>query len=324
MDIIHAPPSGLITAETRQRLDDTVRHFIGNQLAGNSLRGYRADMRHFAGFCQQHGIELVQGQPVSPEDAARYLSWCATQGNSASTIDRRRAALRWAHDAAGLNSPTSHPLIKQTLRGIMREVGRKQKKKSPILDRDLLAMLDKADRSTLAGKRDYALMVVAFSGALRRSELVAIEAAHLQFRPQGVELLIPKSKTDQDGQGQTIALLDGRRIRPSEALKDWLSASGIRDGHVFRGMTRNGKPRPSPLTDHAAASIIKHYAASIGLDPRQIGAHSMRAGFVTSAILGGANIMKVMDVSRHRKVDTLRGYVRIAEQFKDHAGAGWM
>jgi hypothetical protein len=36
----------------------------------------------------------------------------------------------------------------------------------------------------------------------------------------------------------------------------------------------------------------------------------------------GASIFKMMDVSRHKSVDTLRGYVRDAELFKDHAGAG--
>jgi hypothetical protein len=48
----------------------------------------------------------------------------------------------------------------------------------------------------------------------------------------------------------------------------------------------------------------------------------LRAGFLTSAAARGASIFKMMDVSRHRSVDTLRGYVRDAELFKDHAGAG--
>jgi hypothetical protein len=43
---------------------------------------------------------------------------------------------------------------------------------------------------------------------------------------------------------------------------------------------------------------------------------------ITSAAARGASIFKMMDVSRHRSVDTLRGYVRDAELFKDHAGAG--
>jgi len=41
-----------------------------------------------------------------------------------------------------------------------------------------------------------------------------------------------------------------------------------------------------------------------------------------SAAAKGASIFKMMDVSRHKSVDTLRGYVRDAELFQDHAGAG--
>jgi hypothetical protein len=54
----------------------------------------------------------------------------------------------------------------------------------------------------------------------------------------------------------------------------------------------------------------------------QYAGHSLRAGFLTSAASRGASIFKMMDVSRHRSVGTLRGYVRDAELFKDHAGAG--
>lgn len=324
MDIIKAPPTGLIATSDIRALDDAVRDFIGNELAGNSLRGYHADVRLFLQFCGEHGIEVVRGEPSTPETVVRFLSWCALRGDKAATIVRRRAALRWAHHAGGHVAPTNHPLVTKAMRGILRKVGRKQDKKAPVLDKDLLAMLDTIDRTTLSGKRDYALLVVAFSGALRRSELVAIEVAHLRFVGAGVELTIPKSKTDQEGAGQVVALLDGRRIRPTEALREWLAASGITAGPVFRAMKSNGTPRDSAMSDHAAAALVKRYAAKVGMDPRQIGGHSLRAGFVTSAILGGANIMKVMDVSRHTKVDTLRGYVRIAEQFKDHAGAGWM
>jgi hypothetical protein len=64
------------------------------------------------------------------------------------------------------------------------------------------------------------------------------------------------------------------------------------------------------------------HAQRVGLDPALFGGHSLRAGFLTSAASRGANLFKLMDQSRHRSVDTLRGYVRDAEIFKDHAGAG--
>ena len=61
---------------------------------------------------------------------------------------------------------------------------------------------------------------------------------------------------------------------------------------------------------------------SIGLDASAFGGHSLRSGFLTSAAARGANIFKMADQSGHKSMDTLRGYVRNAEIFQDHAGAG--
>jgi site-specific recombinase XerD len=72
----------------------------------------------------------------------------------------------------------------------------------------------------------------------------------------------------------------------------------------------------------SVADIVKSYAERVGLDPAQFAGHSMRSGFLTSAAKRGASIFKMMDQSRHRSVETLRGYVRDAEIFKEHAGAG--
>ena len=70
------------------------------------------------------------------------------------------------------------------------------------------------------------------------------------------------------------------------------------------------------------ADVVKRHVSQLGLDPAAFGGHSLRAGFLTSAAAKGASIFKMMDTSRHKSVDTLRGYVRDAELFRDHAGAG--
>jgi len=67
---------------------------------------------------------------------------------------------------------------------------------------------------------------------------------------------------------------------------------------------------------------VKAHAARLGFDPAVFAGHSLRAGFLTSAAARGASIFKMMDVSRHKSVDTLRGYVRDPDAFRDHAGAG--
>ena len=91
---------------------------------------------------------------------------------------------------------------------------------------------------------------------------------------------------------------------------------------MFRPIAKGERLQSARLTDRGVANIVKAHAERIGLDPRLLSGRSLRAGFLTSAARRGASIFKMMDVSRHRSVDTLRGYVRDAEIFKDHAGAG--
>ena len=109
-----------------------------------------------------------------------------------------------------------------------------------------------------------------------------------------------------------------------EALRAWLAAAGIAEGPVFRRVTRHGVVLPDALAAESVADIVKHYVARAGLDPDAYAGHSLRAGFLTSGAEAGASILKLMEVSRHKSVDTLRGYVRRAELFKNHAGSGFL
>nr|WP_155773829.1 tyrosine-type recombinase/integrase [Methylorubrum extorquens] len=95
-------------------------------------------------------------------------------------------------------------------------------------------------------------------------------------------------------------------------MEDWLAAVGIKEGRVF------------DLTDRTVANIVKRYAESATLDPALFSGHSLRAGFVTSALEAGADLLKVMDVTRHREVKALKAYGRRAKAFKNHAGKGFL
>jgi site-specific recombinase XerD len=105
-------------------------------------------------------------------------------------------------------------------------------------------------------------------------------------------------------------------------LRACLQAAGIEGGAIFRPIGKASKLRSGRLTDRSVANVVKAYAARAGLDATVFSGHSLRSGFLTSAAANGASIFKMMDVSRHKSVDTLRGYVRDAELFKDHAGTG--
>jgi integrase len=131
-----------------------------------------------------------------------------------------------------------------------------------------------------------------------------------------------RSKTDQEGAGAVVAVCRGSIACPVAAVKGWLAAAGLIEGPVFRPVGKSGRLGPERLSSQKVALIVKASAARLGLDPRAFSGHSLRSGFLTSAAARGASLFKMMDVSRHKSVDTLRGYVRDADAFRDHAGAG--
>ena len=84
-------------------------------------------------------------------------------------------------------------------------------------------------------------------------------------------------------------------------------------------MKKGGRAQDAPLTDRAVALIAKHYAELAGLDPAQFAGHSLRAGYVTSAVEANAPLMKIVEQTRHKSVDMVRVYSRRIDLFRDHS-----
>jgi site-specific recombinase XerD len=266
---------------------------------------------------------VVMTIPAEPASVAAYLAHLADSGLSASTISRRVAALAYAHRLKELVPPTSAEPVRAVLRGIRRRIGVKVTRKAPATARAIGAMLEQVP-DTLIGKRDRALLLIGFAAALRRSELVDLKVNDLELHQDGLLVHIRSSKTDQEGAGESIAIPRGGRLRAIEALEAWLKAAGITEGALFRPIGKADRLGAAPLTDRSVASIVKRYAHAAGLDPTLFSGHSLRAGFVTSALEHGADLFKVMDVTRHRRIETLKGYDRRAKAFANHAGAAFL
>jgi len=107
-------------------------------------------------------------------------------------------------------------------------------------------------------------------------------------------------------------------------VQTWLAAAEISAGPVFRAVARGGRVSDAALVAASAARIVKLYARRVGLDAATYSGHSLRSGFRTSAAENGASVFKMTEVSRHRSLDTLRGYVRRVDLFKEHAGAAFL
>jgi site-specific recombinase XerD len=282
---------------------------------------YASDFRIFEAWCRQRGLSAL---PAAPATVAGFLAAQAALGKRASTLGRRLASIKYFHGIAGEPSPTGDEIIKATLSGIRRSIGSAPVRKRAATSDIVLGMVGTAGNETLRQLRDRAILLIGFASAMRRSELVAANVEDLEWTTEGVMIRIRRSKTDQEGQGASVAVPKGETACPVAALKAWLEAAGIVDGAVFRRILnkRNQRVTDRRLAARNIARIVKDNAERLGFDPSTFGAHSLRSGLVTSAVKRGVNLLKICDQTRHKSVEMLRVYCRDAELFNGNAAAG--
>jgi site-specific recombinase XerD len=300
-----------------QQNAESAREYAENARAENTRRAYRSDWRQFEAWNIARNLTAL---PAAPATIGRYLADMADMGKKPATIQRRLVAIAYAHRLAGYDLDTRHPAIREVFAGIRRKKGTAQVQKRALLTEDVRAMA-RALPSNAIGARDRALLLLGFAGALRRSELVALNVEDIEHQQAGIVLHIRRSKTDQDGEGQEIAIPYGQHEAtcPVLALQTWLGAACIASGPVFRAVDRHGNISPSRLTDRAVALVVKRAATAAGLDPANYAGHSLRSGMATSAARAGADERSIMNQTRHRSVAMVRRYIQRGQLFADNA-----
>lgn len=317
-----APETALVPvlqSEPLAQYAEQARQYAAKAKSERTLAAYQSDWNDFAEFCRRTG----QGSlPARPETVALYLTWLVDERRrKASTLARRVAAISQVHQAAGYPTPTAESVVRSVLAGIRRVHGSEQNAKaalSPELLKKLIAKLP----DTLRGRRDRALLLVGFAGALRRSELVALSVRDVVFEAEGLVLTIRRSKTDPTAEGQLVGIPYSNDLEtcPVRALRAWLEAAQITEDAVFRPIERwSNRIEPRPLEDRRVATLLKSLVNRAGLDPKSFAGHSLRSGLATAAAAGGASERAIMDQTRHRSVKQVRRYIQRGSLFRDNA-----
>jgi integrase len=279
-------------------------------LSKATARAYRADWNHFLDWCESRG---VSGLPATVQTVCDYLASMA-ETHARATIERRLVTIAQAHKIKGLPWVSGHPQIRATLRGMFRLHGRPQVKAAAIELDELRAMLAAMPKSTV-GLRDRAILLLTFAGAMRRSEVARLRRRDLAIGNDGLRILVPRSKSDQTGEGHVLGIPRGlnKATCPVEALTRWLQAAPADDA-IFRRIRSDGTVLDSPLHPNSVGEIVKSYAALAGVAAaapnERISAHGLRAGCITSLYRRGVSDEAIMGHSRHRDLKTMRGYVR--------------
>ena len=334
------------------------RRFAEAARSDATLRAYRSDWADFATWCDSRGLGAM---PAAPETVALYIASRAEAGPDdadgrptaplkVATLRRRLAAISQAHKLAGVESPAlrSREPLHSVWAGVTRALGTAPEKVAPALASDVVAMAAACDEAArlaesapeplsgvaLRARRDKAMLLLGFAAALRRSELAAVRLEHVSYTPEGLRLLIPKSKSDQEGAGQVVGVAYGDRPEtcPVRAVRSYVGAAGraLADqgrpsplsGAVFRGVDRWGRLGRRALTGRSVADVVKRHAQAAGLDPSLYAGHSLRAGFATTAARAGKPDRAIQKQTRHKSAAMLAEYVREGRLFDDNASEG--
>jgi len=303
---------------------DAARGYSDASRAASTRKKYLASWLDFSVWCRAQGHAPLPAHPVV---VAGYLAAEAARGLSPSAVQVRLAGIGWVHRRAGHQPPQraeTGAVILEIMAGIRREHGRPPARKAPA-DADVVRdVLFHIHGQGLKDVRDRALIAFGMASCLRRSELVALRVDDVVRVPEGMRVAIGRSKSDQEGKGATIAVPDGRRLKPVAHLEAWL-ARGVADGWLFRRISNDGKTvTADPMSDRAVARVVQARAAAAGLEPAAFAGRSLRAGFLTAAARAGASIFQMQAQSRHKSVQVLSGYVRSAKLFEDHAGRDFL
>jgi len=244
----------------------------------------------------------------------------------ASTIQRILASITYKYRLNGFQFDRKNPNIAETISAIVRnEKNLKSGQAKEILKDDLVKIIEAIPKNDddFRNIRDKALILMGFYSFCRRSELLGMKFEHLNFGDDGIQVLIPFSKTDQSGEGRMIFLpKTNDDYCPVNALYNWLEVARIDSGPLFYKInksnniekyTLNQKNIKMSLTDTHFVLMLKKRAGAADLeDCDKISGHSLRIGAITQARMNGVPTHEIMAQSGHKTTQMIDRYTKLS------------
>jgi len=235
-----------------------------------------------------------------PLTRALLMEWRAAMDKlSPSTVNVRLSAMRklvtearrngmlGAEEAANL---TEIPNIPEKGTRLGNWLTREQAK-------ELLAV---PDRSTLKGKRDYAILALLVGCALRRQELAELDVEKIQMR-EGRWVII--DLLGKGGRVRTVAI----PIWVKNGIDAWMIAGNVEDGRLLRPVLKGGKVKGETLTDWSIWSVVERSAKEIGIE--RFGAHDLRRTCAKLCRKSGGDLEQIKFLLGHSSIQTTERYL---------------
>jgi integrase/recombinase XerC len=277
--------------------NSVIDDWLATKRSAHTRRVYYRDIENFLG--SQDGMTagkfLTLDRHAAYEIVTRYKGEMIRSGLTPATINRRLSAVKSLVNHAYLCGHCEFMLeaVKSEKLSAYRDTRG--------IDLDTFKrLLGAIDRSTLKGARDYALLVLLWSNALRRSEVAAANVG--DFDPSALTLRIfGKGKGNQS---ETVSL--GKAT--ARAIADWLAARGESDPGLALFCSVNPGYRAGRLSTQAIYNIVRETARAAGIN-RVMSPHRVRHSSITAALdATNGDVRKVQKLSRHANLNTLMIY----------------
>lgn len=285
--------------------------------ANGTLRVYADAFARWSDWCLLHHTATT---PADAEAVGGYLAQLARSGKSTTAINVALSAILFHSRSVGHALDRKHPAIADILTGI-RRLSSRPIEHAAALDLDtlhlLLAMMAGDDLTTL---RDRALILIGFFGALRRSEIAALDVtgrSPIAIGNRGLTLHLTATKASADTESVAIP----RRsdvLCAVAAVERYLEKAGLTSGPLFRAVSKSGRLLDRRLDETSVRHILGERLRAIGAEA-MFSPHSLRSGFITAAARANVPEHLIQRTSRHKSVDVLRSYIRIADAFEENA-----
>lgn len=184
-------------------------------------------------------------------------------------------------------------------------------KKDYLTKSQIKTMLDKIDRDTLEGARDYAIISLMLTTGLRTIEISRAELDDIKPLGDDIVLYIQgKGKEDK---------VDCVKIAPvvMDAIKTYRKMLNSNSKYVF--VCHSNKNKGGQLTTRSISRIVSKYLQLADLKNDRLTAHSMRHTAITQMLLNGATLEEAKQVARHSNINTTLIYNHAIERAKNNS-----
>ena len=313
-------------------LDQSNDLYIKNAMASmseNTRRAYSARFSAFSEFCKAAHVSAL---PADVLTVCHFIEYQTTAGKKYSTIAQTVAAIGKVHEVASIKdatiiNPCKHARVKEALSAAARTIGTAQTPKAAATKGIVKELVSSVSGAEITQKRNAALIALGFYGAFRRSELAALKISDLERKTDSKTglpiyvIFVARSKTDKTGKGMYKAVFSSAGVNPVKALDEWLQYyKADKDAPLFPAIN-HGKARDYAMRGADVANVIKATAEHAGYNSNDFSGHSLRRGFVTSAVEAGASERSIMNQTGHKSPMTVRRYIERHAVEIDNAAA---